>query len=334
MKNMDPDKTNQEIARRIKLRIIQSLRSSGRQIKDFQTNQYENCLLECVTLPNKIDVGFDDIGGLDETKKSLMETILLPLCCPELFEGRDKMTKLCMPPGGILFYGPPGTGKTMTAKAIARTAKATFFDIKMSKIMSKWYGETGKYISAIFSLARKLAPSILFIDELDAFLGTRGKGTEHAVDSQTKALFLSLWDGLSSDDYSGVVVLGATNRPWDVDRAILRRLPRQYKFPMPDHNSRAKILEKTLNKIRVNANIDINQIAAKTDKFSGSDLKELCKVAASYPLREYVRDKFASGRSAAMTPERKLDFASPSSGANKVRLRILRMDDFERALKA
>jgi len=279
----------------LKAKIVQSLRESGRnllKLSEFRTNKYEDSLLDTVKLPAQLSVSFDDIGGLEEQKQSIMETILLPLGCPELFNKDDNFSDLCHPPNGILFYGPPGTGKTMTAKAIAKTAKSTFMDIKMSKVTSKWYGETGKYVCAVFSLARKLAPTILFIDELDAFLGIRGKFSEHAVDSQIKALFLSLWDGL--DVTNGVIVLGATNRPFDVDPAVLRRLPRQYKFPIPDESSRLNILKKILSNVSVDSSVDIAELTTITDGYTGSDLKEVCKHAASFVMQDYVRWKYAS----------------------------------------
>jgi len=280
----------------LKARIVQMLQKSGRsrlKLKEFRTNKYEDALLDTVKLPTELTVSFDDIGGLEEQKQSIMETILLPLGCPELFSNKsDNFSDLCRPPTGILFYGPPGTGKTMTAKAIAKTARSTFMDIKMSKITSKWYGETGKYVCAVFSLARKLAPTILFIDEVDGFLGIRGKFSEHAVDSQIKALFLSIWDGL--DLTNGVIVLGATNRPFDIDPAVLRRLPRQYKFPIPDESSRLKILRKILPRISLDQSVDINELARLTADYTGSDLKEVCKVAASFVMQDYVRQKFSS----------------------------------------
>jgi len=298
MSNIDP--TNQrgsiDPTLVLKARIVQSLQKSGRtrlKLKEFRTNKYEDALLDTVKLPTQLTVSFDDIGGLEEQKQSIMETILLPLGCPELFSNKnDNFSDLCRPPTGILFYGPPGTGKTMTAKAIAKTARSTFMDIKMSKITSKWYGETGKYVCAVFSLARKLAPTILFIDEVDGFLGIRGKFSEHAVDSQIKALFLSIWDGL--DLTNGVIVLGATNRPFDIDPAVLRRLPRQYKFPIPDESSRLKILQKILPSSSLDQSVNVVKLARLTADYTGSDLKEVCKVAASFVMQDYVRQKFSS----------------------------------------
>jgi len=326
---MDPtnQRGNSDPTSLLKAKIVQSLRKSGRsllKLSEFRTNKYEDALLDTVKLPVQLSVSFDDIGGLEEQKQSIMETILLPLGCPELFNNKDdNFSDLCHPPNGILFYGPPGTGKTMTAKAIAKTARSTFMDIKMSKVTSKWYGETGKYVCAVFSLARKLAPTILFIDEVDAFLGIRGKFSEHAVDSQIKALFLSIWDGL--DVTNGVIVLGATNRPFDVDPAVLRRLPRQYKFPIPDQSSRLKILRKILSHVSVDSSVDIEELAGITVDYTGSDLKEVCKQAASFVMQDYVRMKYAS--------ELKRSNGPCEINGNEIRkLRMITQEDLKKAI--
>jgi len=264
----------------LKKKIIKSLNKAGRKIKWFHTNTYEDALLEYVTLPNQMTITFDDIGGLGEQKQSIRETILLPL---KHMDSLRQYSALLCPPTGVLFYGPPGTGKTLMAKAIAKTAASTFIYLKISAVMSKWYGETSKLITAVFTLAQKLAPTIIFIDELDAFLGKR-RMTDQTADAHSKALFLSLWDGLSTTHYQGVIVLGCSNRPYEIDEAILRRMPRQYQFDLPEEVERTEILDIFLNETL--NNVDTNLIASKTEAFSGSDLRELCKVACSLPLQE------------------------------------------------
>jgi len=291
--------------------LLRKLRLLGRKIQDFHCNTYENSLLEYVTLPSQIQTTFLDIGGLEEQKNSLKETVLLPL---RHHEQLQQYSALLCPPTGVLFYGPPGTGKTMMAKAIAKTASSTFIYLKISAVMSKWYGETSKLINAVFSLADKLAPTIIFIDELDAFLGKR-RMSEHTADAHAKALFLSLWDGLSSTRYSGVIVLGCSNRPWEIDEAILRRLPRQYKFGLPNEKERKEILDIFLDDTPNKT--DTAELARITEKFSGSDLQELCKMACSIPLSEVLK---------AMSKE--------NSSINKdLNIRAVEQKDFKTALK-
>eukprot|EP00494_Astrolonche_serrata_P029762 UN30029 len=137
-----------------KKKIIKTLNKFGRKMTWIHTNNHEDSLLQYITLPNQIMTTFSDIGGLESQKKSLKESILLPL---KHYEVLKQYSSLLCPPTGILFYGPPGTGKTMMAKAIANTAHATFINLKISAIMSKWYGETSKLVAAVFSLAHKLA---------------------------------------------------------------------------------------------------------------------------------------------------------------------------------
>ena len=147
-----------------------------------------------VVAPDEIDVCFEDIGGLGEVGKALQRNIILPFTRPELF----KQSKLLSPPKGILLHGPPGTGKTLLARAVSRESHFTFICLNPARLLSKWYGESNKFAEAYFSLAHKLAPSILFIDEVDCLFRTRaggGGGNEHEATSMLKAQFLSLWDG-------------------------------------------------------------------------------------------------------------------------------------------
>jgi SpoVK/Ycf46/Vps4 family AAA+-type ATPase len=210
---------------------------------------------------------------------------------PELFA----RGKLLQPAKGVLLYGPPGTGKTLLAKALAKESRACFINVRSSTLQSKWFGDAQKLVSAVFTLAWKLQPSIIFIDEIDSFLGTRKSG-EHEATSTMKTEFMTLWDGFNTDDNAQVMVLGATNRPWDVDEAILRRLPRAFEVGLPNTEQRAQVLAVTLKGENLEAGFispsqdcPLWKIAAQTEGFSGSDLRDLCKQAAYGPVRDFLQ---------------------------------------------
>jgi SpoVK/Ycf46/Vps4 family AAA+-type ATPase len=197
-----------------------------------------------------------DIGGLEEVISSLQESVIFPLLRPDLF--RSSST-LLSPPKGVLLHGPPGCGKTMLAKALAKESGATFINIAASVLMDKEYGESNKLVAAVFSLARKMEPSIFFIDEIDSFLRERSKD-DNETTAMMKAEFIAyvvsslfsvtgtshlcrLWDGLLSDS-DRILILGATNRIRDIDPAALRRMPKQFNISLPNTTQREKILTK------------------------------------------------------------------------------------------
>lgn len=188
--------------------------------------------------PEDINVKFTDIGGLDSIITSLRESVIFPLMHPHLFTS----SALLQAPKGVLLYGPPGCGKSMLAKALAKESGATFINISVSTLTNKWYGESNKLVHALFTLARRVKPCIIFIDEIDCFLRERGKG-DHEVTGMMKAEFMTQWDGLLTDSDSRIMVLGATNRPNDIDPAILRRMPKRFAIRLPDRDQRLKILQ-------------------------------------------------------------------------------------------
>ncbi|KAB5524065.1 hypothetical protein DKX38_021814 [Salix brachista] len=247
--------------------------------------------------PDHIDVEFESIGGLEAIKQALYELVILPLRRPELFS----YGKLLGPQKGVLLYGPPGTGKTMLAKAIAKESGAVFINVRISNLMSKWFGDAQKLVAAVFSLAYKLQPAIIFIDEVDSFLGQR-RTTDHEALTNMKTEFMALWDGFTTDQNAQVMVLAATNRPSELDEAILRRLPQAFEIGMPDRRERAEILKVVLKGEKIENNIDFNYIASLCEGYTGSDLLELCKKAAFFPIRDLLDEEKKGKKSSAPRP--------------------------------
>ncbi|XP_034672350.1 uncharacterized protein LOC117903945 isoform X2 [Vitis riparia] len=306
--------------------ILQAIQNESKSLKkslkDVVTeNEFEKRLLADVIPPSDIGVTFDDIGALENVKDTLKELVMLPLQRPELF-CKGQLTKPCK---GILLFGPPGTGKTMLAKAVATEAGANFINISMSSITSKWFGEGEKYVKAVFSLASKIAPSVVFVDEVDSMLGRRENPGEHEAMRKMKNEFMVNWDGLRTKDTERVLVLAATNRPFDLDEAVIRRLPRRLMVNLPDAPNRAKILKVILAKEDLSPDVDLDAVASMTDGYSGSDLKNLCVTAAHRPIRE-ILEKEKKERATAQAEGR-----PPPALSGSADIRPLNIDDFKYA---
>jgi len=238
-------------------------------------------------VPEDINIGFEDVAGLTELKQNLRELVILPFQRPDLFPPGS----LVGPPKGVLLWGPPGTGKTMLAKAIARETHARFINLPLSTLQSQWFGESQSLVRATFTLARKIAPCIIFIDEIDSFMRTRRKDDHQAV-SDMRAEFMGQWDGMLSDPLCHVMVMGTTNKESEIDPAMMRRLPRRFAVPLPGEEQRLQILETILRHEaagnRLIPGFDYRQVAVATNGYSGSDLAELCKAGALAPLRCFL----------------------------------------------
>ncbi len=230
-------------------------------------------------------VTWEDIGDLEEAKERLREIVELPMKHPEIFRHLG-----IEPPKGVLLYGPPGTGKTMLAKALANEIGAYFIAINGPEIMSKYYGESEQRLREIFEEARKNAPSIIFIDEIDAIAPKREEVTGE-VEKRIVAQLLTLMDGLQ--ERGRVVVIGATNRPDAIDPALRRpgRFDREIEIPPPDKRARKAILEVHTRNVPLAEDVDLDKIAEMTHGYTGADLAALVKEAAMNALRRFFKEK-------------------------------------------
>ncbi|XP_034398131.1 ATPase family AAA domain-containing protein 1-A [Cyclopterus lumpus] len=276
---MDPTSKQKS---RAKKRAEQLMKRIG--VEGVKLTEYEMNIASQLVDPQTMKVTWRDIAGLDEVVNELQDTVILPFQKRHLLAG----SKLFQPPKGVLLFGPPGCGKTMIAKATAKASGCKFINLQPSTLTDMWYGESQKLTSAVFSLAVKLQPCIIFIDEIDSFLRNRSS-MDHEATAMMKAQFMSLWDGLDTSSTTQVMVMGATNRPQDVDPAILRRMPTTFYVGLPKSRQRQDILRLILTGESLSNAINLKEIAEKTDGYSGSDLRELCRDAAMYRVRDYVR---------------------------------------------
>ncbi|CAL5052000.1 unnamed protein product [Urochloa decumbens] len=279
-------------------------------MKMLAKDEYERNFISAVVPPNEIGVKFDDIGALEDVKKTLDELVTLPMRRPELFSHGN----LLRPCKGILLFGPPGTGKTLLAKALATEAGANFISITGSTLTSKWFGDAEKLTKALFSFASRLAPVIIFVDEVDSLLGARGGAFEHEATRRMRNEFMAAWDGLRSKENQRILILGATNRPFDLDDAVIRRLPRRILVDLPDAKNRMKILKILLAKENLEPDFGFDELANVTEGYSGSDLKNLCIAAAYRPVHELLEQENKG-----------------NTGSTKTSLRALNLDDFVQA---
>jgi transitional endoplasmic reticulum ATPase len=258
------------------------------------------------------NVHWEDIGGLENVKETLREAVEWPLKYPKAFE-RLGVT----PPKGVLLYGPPGTGKTLLAKAVATESEANFIGIRGPEVLSKWVGESEKRIREIFRKARQAAPTVIFIDEIDAIAPMRGTDVNRVTDRLINQLLTEM-DGL--EENSGVVIIAATNRPDILDPALLRpgRFDRLILVPAPDEKARLEILKVHTRRMPLAEDVNLEEIARKTEGYTGADLAAVVREAAMAAMRRALKEGL-------LKPGVRLDQA-------KELLKVTRKD-FEEALK-
>ncbi|CAE6434069.1 unnamed protein product [Rhizoctonia solani] len=267
-------------------------------VKKQGLTSYEEKMLNCLVRPADIPTGFDAVHLPDATIDAIRTLVSLRLICPEAFEtGILKQNNM----SGALLFGPPGTGKTHLAKAVAKESGARMISIKASDIHEKYVGEGEKSIEALFKLARRLKPCIIFIDEADALFGARVAAKDNCSRWRTDMLtqFTQEMDGMLSSD---VVVIGATNRPADLDDAILRRLPCRVLVELPDPDAREAILSILLKDEQLDSDVSLKDLADRTPTYSGSDLKNLCVKAAFESAKELANVSWTDKKWKKMKP--------------------------------
>ena len=263
--------------------LLEGIRVTAKHFAHAQTKCNPSSLRESVIeMPN---IKWEDIGGLEETKKELRETVEYPV------QYADKFRRFGMQPSkGVLFYGPPGCGKTLLAKAVASECKANFLSIKGPELLTMWFGESEANVRDTFAKARAAAPCVLFFDELDSIASARGGSSGDGGGAADRVInqILTEIDGVGAK--KNVFVIGATNRPDIIDPALMRpgRLDQLVYIPMPDLESRLSILKANLRKSPVHKDVDLHFIASKLDKFTGADITEICQRAAKTAIRECI----------------------------------------------
>ena len=239
------------------------------------------------------NVRFEDIAELEDAKNALKEAVLLPLLMPDFFRGVRRPWK------GVLLFGPPGTGKTLLAKALATQGKTTFFNVSPTTFASKWKGESEKLVRILFEMARFYAPSTIFIDEVDSIGQKRGDGDSEAS-RKVMAEMLVQMDGVSGkldrDNITVeelkkniVMVMGATNLPWDLDDALRRRFEKRIYIPLPNSVGRREMFKINLKGVTVDKNVDMDELVKLSEGYSGADINSVCREASLMQMRDALK---------------------------------------------
>ncbi|KAL3969731.1 titin [Sarotherodon galilaeus] len=259
--------------------------------KKFDGTGYDSDLVDSLErdiVSRNPNVHWNDIADLEDAKKLLREAVVLPMWMPDFFKGIRRPWK------GVLMVGPPGTGKTMLAKAVATECGTTFFNVSSSTLTSKYRGESEKLVRLLFEMARFYAPTTIFIDEIDSICGRRGTSDEHEASRRVKSELLIQMDGvggaLEGDDPSKLVmVLAATNFPWDIDEALRRRLEKRIYIPLPSAVGRAELLRINLREVDLATDVNLDLIAEKIEGYSGADITNVCRDASMMAMRRRIQ---------------------------------------------
>ncbi|KAJ8385930.1 hypothetical protein AAFF_G00178920 [Aldrovandia affinis] len=290
------------------------------EVKKFDGTGFDKDLVEALErdiISQNPNVKWDDIADLEEAKKLLKEAVVLPMWMPEFFKGIRRPWK------GVLMVGPPGTGKTLLAKAVATECRTTFFNVSSSTLTSKYRGESEKLVRLLFEMARFYAPTTIFIDEIDSICSRRGTSEEHEASRRVKAELLVQMDGVGgaseNDDPSKMVmVLAATNFPWDIDEALRRRLEKRIYIPLPCAKGRVELLKINLKELELASDVDMAKIAEQMEGYSGADITNVCRDASLMAMRRRIEG---------LTPEEIRNISR-----DEMRMPTT-MEDFESSLK-
>lgn len=290
------------------------------ELKKFDGAGYDKDLVEALErdiISRNPNIHWDDIADLEEAKKLLREAVVLPMWMPDFFKGIRR------PWRGVLMVGPPGTGKTMLAKAVATECGTTFFNVSSSTLTSKYRGESEKLVRLLFEMARFYAPTTIFIDEIDSICSRRGTSDEHEASRRVKSELLVQMDGVggaleNDDPLKMVMVLAATNFPWDIDEALRRRLEKRIYIALPTAAGRAELLKINLREVELDSGVDLEVVAEKIEGYSGADITNVCRDASMMAMRRRIQG---------LTPEQ-------IRALSKDELQMpVTMTDFELALK-